>query len=158
MGEVQSVDAAIPAPIWNVGVEENTFLHLHAASGAVCSFHSSWTAWRGYQFSVEAYGDAGMAMMSYAPMFSQVIRVGLRPFTHARERNFYLRDIVREKVRGWQATTVDTFQQEFRDFRRLAAGETGGLDIATGHDGRRALEVANAAYASSAGAAAVERS
>ena len=150
MGDVGSVQAAIPAKIWDTGVEDNAFLHLHARSGVVCGFHSSWTAWRGYQFAVEAYGDAGMAMMSYSPMFSQVIRVKLQPFARTRERNFYLRDIVREKARGWQTTAIATFLEEFRDFRRLVAGGAGSLDIATGFDGRRVLEIAEAAYASNA--------
>jgi predicted dehydrogenase len=91
-----------------------------------------------------------MAMMSYSPMFSQVIRVKLQPFARTRERNFYLRDIVREKARGWQTTAIATFLEEFRDFRRLVAGEAGTVDIATGLDGRRVLEIAEAAYASNA--------
>ena len=114
MGEVESVAAEIPAPIWNVGVEDNAFLHLHGGNGTVCSFHSSWTAWRGYEFCIEAYGDTGMAMMSYAPMFSQVIRVSLQPFTRTRERNFYMRDILREKVFGWETTAVAAFVDELR--------------------------------------------
>ena len=57
---------------------------------------------------------------------------------------------MREKARGWQTTAVTTFMEEFRDFRRLVAGETSSLDIATGFDGRRVLEIAAAAYASNA--------
>jgi predicted dehydrogenase len=150
MGHVESVDAAIPTTIWNVGVEDNAFLHLRG-NGVMCDMHSSWTAWRGYGLSIEAYGDAGMAMMSYAPMFSQVIRVKRTPFSRTAERNFYLRDIVREKTRGWQVTAIDAFVEEFRDFAEMAAGKPGPFTIATAADGRRALQIAEAAYASARG-------
>jgi len=152
MGEVHSVSAVLPQNIWKLDVEENAFVHLTGAAGVTASLHASWTAWKGYKFSIEAYGEDGMAMMSYAPMFSQVIRVTRGPtfktFKRARERNFYVADIFREKLFGWQATTIDAFAEEFDEFAaRLTAPLTGG-SAATGFDGKRAIEIANAAYRS----------
>ena len=151
MGDVAEVSASLPAPAWNVGVEENAFLHLAGASGVVGSLHSSWTAWQGYKFRVEVFGTDGMAAMSYAPMYSQVVRVRRTPsFSKATERNFYATDIIREKALGWQRTVIDTFIEEFADFRALVADPAAKTRIATGYDGASAVAIANAAYESAA--------
>jgi predicted dehydrogenase len=156
MGDIVEVRAALPAPIWDVGVEENAFVQLTGRNGVVGSLHSSWTAWQGYKFRIEAYGSSGMAMMSYAPMFSSVVRVQRSPaFSARRERNFYVADIFREKALGWQRTTIDTFIEEFGDFRALLADPAAAGRIATGTDGASAIAISHAAYESAATGSAV---
>lgn len=151
MGEIASVSATLPAPVWNVGVEENAFMQLVGRNGVIGSMHSSWTAWQGYKFRIEAHGTDGMAMMSYAPMFSSVVRVVRGPpLTKATERNFYTRDIVREKVKGWQRTVVETFIEEFTDFKAGLENPSHRTRIATAHDGASAIAIAHAAYESAA--------
>lgn len=151
MGEVVEVSACLPAPAWKLGVEEDAFLHCAGPGGVVGSLHSSWTAWQGYKFRVEVFGTDGMAAMSYAPMYSQVVRVQRTPsFTKSTERNFYATDIVLEKVLGWQRTVIDTFIEEFADFRALVADPAAKTRIATGPDGASAIAIANAAYESAA--------
>lgn len=149
MGDVVEVTALLPQPVWKLGVEENAFVQLAGRDGVLGSLHSSWTAWQGYKFRIEVVGTDGMAQMSYAPMYSQVVRVRREPsFKKSSERNFYLSDIVREKIFSWQATVVETFVEEFADFRDLVDNRPGPKTIATGHDGERAVAIANAAYES----------
>lgn len=151
MGDVATVSAILPAPIWNLGVEENAFMQMFGRNGVIGSMHASWTAWQGYKFRIEAYGTDGMAMMSYAPMYSAVVRV-VRGASLAKttERNFYVRDIFREKALGWQRTTIDTFIEEFTDFRALLENPSAHARIATAYDGVNAIAIAHAAYASAA--------
>ena len=151
MGEVTSVSATLPAPVWNLGVEENAFVHLAGRNGVAGSLHSSWTAWQGYKFRIEAHGTDGMAMMSYAPMFSSVVKVKRGPtLAKTTERNFYARDIFREKAKGWQCTVVDTFVEEFTDFKSALENPATRTRIATVHDGASAIAIAHAAYESAA--------
>ena len=66
----------------------------------------------------------------------------------ARKKRFqlYPRVNLMEKIKDWKWTVVQTFLDEFRDFRRLIEGERGS--IAEGFDGFRALEMAQAVYRS----------
>lgn len=149
MGDIESVSATLPAPIWNLGVEENAFMQMIGRNGVIGSIHASWTAWQGYKFRIEAFGTDGMAMMSYAPMYSSVVRVVRGPsIKKTTERNFYLRDIFREKAMGWQRTVIDTFIEEFSDFKAVLENPAARTRIATGYDGANAIAIAHAAYAS----------
>lgn len=151
MGDVHEVSATLSKPVWDVGVEENAFVQMAGANGVQGSLHASWTAWQGYKFRIEACGSDGMAQMSYAPMFSQVVRVSRRPtFTSQRDRRFHVGDIFREKIKGWQVTVIDTFLEEFDDFRALVDKATGPVQIASGLDGAKAQAIAHAAYESAA--------
>lgn len=152
MGDVHEVSATLPKPVWDVGVEENAFVQMAGAGGVLGSLHASWTAWQGYKFRLEACGSDGMAEMSYAPMYSQVVRVTRKPsFGTQRDRRFHLGDIFREKFKGWQVTVIDTFMEEFDDFRALVDKAPRPLTIATGLDGAKAQAIAHAAYESAAG-------
>lgn len=153
MGDVHEVSATLPKPVWDVGVEENAFVQMAGANGVLGSLHASWTAWQGYKFRLEACGSDGMAQMSYAPMFSQVVRVSRKPgFTSQRDRRFHVGDIFREKIKGWQVTVIDTFLEEFEDFRAVVDKAARPTSIATGLDGAKAQAIAHAAYESAAGA------
>lgn len=150
-GDILEISANIPPPIWKVGVEEDVFVSLAFRDGVVGSLHSSWTAWQGYKFQVAAYGTNGMAMMSYAPMFSTVVTVDRgQPFRRSGRRRFYVRDIFKEKAFGWQRTVIDTFIQEISEFKALVEDTGAETRIATGMDGFKAVAIANAAYQSAA--------
>ena len=151
MGDIATVNATLATPIWKLGVEENAFLQLAGGKGVIGSMHASWTAWQGYKFRIEAFGSEGMAMMSYAPMYSSVVRVVRGPrLTKTTERNFYVRDIFREKALGWQRTVIDTFVEEFSEFKSLLENPAARTSIASAHDGASAIAIAHAAYASAA--------
>lgn len=149
MGDINSVDARVDNTLWNLEVEDNAFLRMTDINGAYCEFHSSWTEWKGYRFFIEAYGDKGMVQMYYAPMFARRIRMADDRLSSTTERWFFWKDIFKEKVRGWQSTVIETFLKEFDEFFNLVNGKVKSGIIATGEDGYRAVQLANAAYESS---------
>lgn len=150
MGEVESVCGVVKGDIWNLDrSEDNAFALLRGPDGLVGSLHASWSEWKGYHFYLEAYGDRGMARAYYAPMTSRVITLD-KPGGKARvRRRFYLSTAVREKLRGWQTTTANTFVEEFSDFIALTEDRQGSGAIASATDGYRAIEIANAIYLAS---------
>ncbi len=146
-GEFDHVAGLRADGVWKKNGEDNGFALLRAADGRWASLHASWTEWRGYRFSIEAFGDLGVARASYGPMFATATvadAVGARPRT---VRRFFPWVAVREKLRGWQSTVQRTFEQELLDFAARAAG--GGGRSAVGFDGFRAVEIAQAVYRSS---------
>jgi len=151
MGGVATVSGLAGSAVWRLdGVEDNGLALLRSPAGVLGSLQASWSEWRGYHFFVEAYGDRGMARAYYAPMTSVVITMDRPGGTPRVRRNFYPAAILREKLRGWQSTVVQTFVEEFQDFAALARGEAGSPVIARAEDGWRAVAIAEAVYASSA--------
>ncbi len=148
-GEVVEVQGRASEGVWRIrGCEDNGFALLRRADGKVASVQASWTEWRGYRFWIAAYGTHGTAWAFYAPMLGMIVRMD-RPGGRRRRRiHLYPRVNLMEKVRDWRWTVVRTFLEEFRDFRRLVAGERGS--IAEGFDGFRAVEIAQAVRRSSA--------
>jgi predicted dehydrogenase len=65
-----------------------------------------------------------------------------------KKTNYYLPLIIREKLRGWQSTAVQTLVEEIADFMRLAQDETPNGPVASAEDGYRAIEIADAVYQS----------
>ena len=121
---------------------------LHTANGKVAQLQASWTEWRGYRFFIEAYGDRGMARVSYAPMFSMAVYLDELGAMRRRQYSLYPGVFVREKLQGWTSTVRVAFTEELQDFMRLAAGRSTAT-IADGIAGLRAVEIAHAVYASS---------
>ena len=72
-----------------------------------------------------------------------------------KKNSYSISSIFREKIKGWQVTVIDTFVEEFHDFIALTKGDKGSGVIATGEDGYRATEIANAVYQSSKSGQAV---
>jgi predicted dehydrogenase len=148
LGEVEEVYGFSSSEIWKLnGSEDNGFALLRGPNDAVASLHSSWSEWRGYRFSIEVFGDRGMARASYGPMMATAVRLEGPGGPARRERRFFPWVAVREKLQGWQSTVRLTFEQELRDFLGLIEGRPGS--IADGVAGMRAVEIAHAVYASS---------
>jgi hypothetical protein len=51
--------------------------------------------------------------------------------------------MVREKLKSWTSTALQSFKDELGDFLKMANG-SGNVPLADGYDGLRALEVAAA--------------
>jgi predicted dehydrogenase len=148
LGEIEEVYGFASSRIWKLnGSEDNGFALLRGADERLATLHSSWSEWAGYRFSIEAYGDRGMARASYGPMFATVIQLDETGGRARRARKFYPWIAFREKVRGWQTTVRATFEQELGDFLGLLQNRPGS--IADGVAGLRAVEIAHAVYASS---------
>jgi len=145
-GEIAEVYGYCSQQIWKVdGSEDNALAVFKTVDGIPILYQATWTEWRGYQFFVEAYGDRGMIRGSYAPMQNLlVVQENSRGRFRRRVRR-YPRIMVREKLRGWQSTTLQTLQDELQDFVRMIRGEE-NLRLANAWDGERAVEVASALY------------
>ena len=127
--------------------EDNGFALFRTNSGAIVQLHASWTDWRGYRFWVEAVGTKGYVRASYPPMLAQwgtTPKPGLR----ARRRyNIFPYFQLQERRKSWRWTIVRSFVEELTD---LVVGIHGGQSVsATGDDGLRAMQLADAIYRSS---------
>lgn len=113
----------------------------------VAQVTSSWTEWKGYRWQVEAYGTRGYVHAAYSPMRAVIGTVG-EEGGRARKRalTFPLFQL-RERLRGHDWTTAGTFRREFADF--AAAIHRDLTPFASGLDGLRATEMAEAIYRSS---------
>jgi len=149
LGEVGQVYGVATSGVWGLPAEDNGIAILRSPSGVPATLHATWSEWKGYRFHIEVYGDAGMARAYYAPMFAMAVQFDRSSGRRRREYHCYPEILLREKFRGWQTTTSLAFQEEFRDFVRLAGGG-GGVTLADGWAGLRAVEIAHAVYESSA--------
>ena len=134
--------------VWKLGVEDEGIALLRTADGTTASIEASWHEWRGYRFHIEAYGDRGMARAYYAPMMATVVRLDKPGGNGKVERHFYPKAILREKVKGWQSTVVQTFLEELSDFVAAAYGKPHSGRLAVASDGLRAVQIARATYES----------
>ena len=122
MGDPTEVFGFATHKVWGLGVEDEGIALLRTADGVTASIEASWHEWRGYRFHIEAYGDRGMARAYYAPMMATVIRLDKPGGSKSVERHFYPKTVLREKVKGWQSTVIQTFVEELADFVAAAKG------------------------------------
>ncbi|MEO8454769.1 MAG: Gfo/Idh/MocA family oxidoreductase [Sphingomicrobium sp.] len=148
MGDPTEVFGFATHKVWNLGVEDEGIALLRTAEGVSASIEASWHEWRGYRFHMEAYGDRGMVSAYYAPMTATVIRLDKPGGKKSVERHFYPKAIIREKLKGWQSTVIQTFVEELADFVAAAKGVTHSGRLAVASDGLRAVQIAHATYES----------
>ena len=150
MGPVEDVYGLTQDKTWQLDrAEDNALALLRGKTGVIGSVGASWTEWKGYQFYVEAYGTLGMARAYYAPMYFMEVTMDRPGGARRKRRNFYLPQIFAEKFKGWQTTAVQTLVEEMEDFVSLTQGRSANCVIATGQDGYRAIEIAQAVYSAS---------
>ena len=149
LGEVSEVYGAVGNSIWQgEGSEDRALAILKSDSGVPAIFEATWNEWKGYRIHLEAYGSKGMIRAAYAPMFNMLITQDRPGGERKRRYKLYPSIIVRERLKGWQSTTLLTFEDELRDFVRMARGQDCAL--ADGWSGVRAIEIAAAVNKSSA--------
>jgi predicted dehydrogenase len=148
MGDPAEVFGFATHKVWGLGVEDEGIALLRTADGVTASIEASWHEWRGYRFHIEAYGDRGMARAYYAPMMASVIRLDKPGGSKSIERHFYPKTILREKLKGWQSTVIQTFVEELADFVAAAKGAPHSGRLAVAGDGLRAVQIAHATYES----------
>lgn len=148
LGEITEVYGVTAEDTWKVpGSEDRALAMFKSASGICATYEATWNEWKGYRVSLEAYGRLGMVRGSYAPMFNQLITQDRPGGQRKRRFKLYPEIIVREKLRGWQSTTLITFHEELADFLRMMDGQS--VPLADGWDGLRAIEIAAAVHQSS---------
>jgi predicted dehydrogenase len=144
LGEVVEVRGATTAAVWNfAGCEDNGFALLTGKSGRVASLQASWTEWRGYKFLIELYGTHGCIRASCFPMITEVAWSNARGGPFKRKRHLFPRVFLREHLRSYKALVEDSFVAEMSAFHKTLTG--GASQIASGLDGMRAVEIAQAA-------------
>ncbi len=150
MGDFEEVLGYTSNGVWGIDrVEDNALALMRSPGGVIGSIQSSWSEWKGYRFHIEAYGDRGMASAYYAPMMAKVITLDKPGGVPVVRRHFFPGAIVREKLRGWQSTVIQTFIEELSDFVDRSEGRAGSGRLAVAEDGIRAVQVAQAVYSAS---------
>jgi predicted dehydrogenase len=148
-GDIVEVAAISTGNVWKVdGSEDNAMAVMRTSGGTPVIYQATWTEWKRYQIFIEAYGDRGMVRAAYAPMANLLITQDKPGGARSRTRKLYPEIILREKLKGWETTTRQTFVEELDDFLRMVDGEA--VRLADGRAGVLAVEVADAVYRSSA--------
>ena len=150
MGDFREIYGQTRNNVWELGdAEDNAFGLFRNDDQVVCSLHATWTEWKGYRFHVEAYGEKGMARAYYAPMQFMKILMDKPGGVPRKQTNYFPEAIIREKLQGWQTTTIQALMEEMDEFAALASGKTTSPGrLSTGVDGVRSMEVVKATYAS----------
>ncbi|MGH8550112.1 MAG: Gfo/Idh/MocA family protein [Methylococcales bacterium] len=147
-GNVVEVSAVATDQIWRIeGSEDNAIAVMRTSRDIPVIYQATWTEWKGYRIFLEAYGDKGMVRAYYAPMFNLLITQDKPGGKRKRKFKIYPEIMIREKLRGWESTTLKTFEQELADFLGMVKGEA--VTLADGAAGLLAVEVAQAVYCSS---------
>jgi predicted dehydrogenase len=145
--EPHDVFARVTNGVWNVpGSEDNALVLARTSTGVPISYQATWSEWKGYRLRLEVYGHRGMALAFYPPLLNLV---WTRSESGARQRRWKLYPSLnlREKFRGWQLTADDAFAAELDEVLRRLRNEPAAC--ATGLDGLRAVQFADAAIRSS---------
>jgi len=147
-GDITEVAAVSSGGIWKVeGSEDNAMAIMRTSRNIPVIYQATWTEWKGYRIFLEVYGDRGMVRAYYAPMFNLLITHDKPGGKRKRKFKFYPKILLREKFKGWETTTEQTFVEELADFLRMLNGES--VPLADGAAGIKAMQVANAVYQSS---------
>ncbi|MDI3335137.1 Gfo/Idh/MocA family oxidoreductase [Defluviimonas aestuarii] len=149
MGDITEVYGVAGEKVWHVpGSEDNAMAIFKSSSGLAAIYQATWNDWKGYQSAVEVYGTKGMVRGAYAPMENLLITMDKTggPARTIRKRYFDIK--IREKLKSWKTTAVQSFQEELADFIGLTEGRT-GLRIADADAALRAVEIAVAVPESS---------
>ena len=147
LGDVVEVFGIATSNIWKLnGSEDNGYAIMRSPEGKIATLHASWSEWKGYRFHIEAYGDKGMVRGSYGPMRNMLVYKKSPGGGFRRKLNFYPKNIILEKLLGWQWTAEKSFRRELEDFVRLTEGRS--EVIADGFAGLRVVEIASAIYRS----------
>ncbi len=136
LGALRLDYAATPTFYWNTEVDDNCFLALRAANGAMAWLHAGWTEWKNI-FSFEIAGRDGKLQVdglggSY----------GVETLTHYR----MLPELGPPETTAWQYPFPDrSWDLEFADFAEaIATGRRANGDI---EDALEAAVLIDAAYA-----------
>ncbi|NDQ56922.1 MAG: Gfo/Idh/MocA family oxidoreductase [Acidipila sp.] len=149
LGEVVEVKGFRTGHVWSFeGCEDNAFALLRNSRGNIAQLQASWSEWRGYRFRIEVYGTRGCVRASYPPMYADAVWSEKPGGPMRRERFFFPALQIKERLKSYRFTVVQSFIEEFAGFLRAAQGQA--TPAASGHDGLRAVEIAHAVYQSSA--------
>ena len=149
LGEITEVYGVATEKVWQVpGSEDNAMAIFKSPSGVSAIYQATWTDWTGYQSAVEVYGSHGMVRGAYAPMQTMLITMEKPGGKVTKVTNRFPGIQIREKLKSWKTTALNSFAAELAEFVALTEGRE-GLRIADGHAALRAVEIAAAVPESS---------
>jgi predicted dehydrogenase len=146
-GDVVEAYGVAGENVWHVeGSEDRALAVFKTAGGAPIQYGASWNEWKGYRAWIEAYGDRGMIRAQYGPMFNLLIEQEKPGAPRRRTYMPHLGVALRERLRGWETTTLLSFQAELAEFHNKLDGKRSlAADV---WDGVQAVEIADAVYQS----------
>lgn len=140
LGGVEAAEGLTSNRIWRYeGCEDNGFLLLRGPEGRTATLHASWTEWRGYRFQLELFGERGCIQVSCFPMLTTVTWTEARGGNTRKKTYTFPRTFLMEHLRSYRWVVVQSFVQELATWSRAIQGEES--DIATGEDGKLAVEL-----------------
>jgi predicted dehydrogenase len=142
LGEVEEIKGFSSNTVWGFeGCEDNGFVLMRSTADKIASLHASWTEWGRYKFVVEIYGTLGVVRSSCFPMVTTVVTSD-KPGGRIRKKFHFFPFInLMEKFRSYRWLVEQSLIKELKAFYRAIRGESS--IIATGEDGKRAVEIAN---------------
>jgi len=144
LGEVAEVKGFRSNAVWGFpGCEDNGFALLRSEAGKVATLHASWTEWAGYRFRIELYGSRGCLHVSCFPMLLRVVTASELGGPVRKRLHVFPRVQILEKWKSYRWVVERSFVEEHAAFVRAAGGAPSW--IATGEDGLRTVEIADAA-------------
>ena len=143
LGEVVEIKGFTSNSVWGFkGCEDNGFALLRNTAGKIATLQASWTEWQRYRFRIEIYGSRGCIRTWCFPMLTQVTWSKELGGKTGRQNYFFPMTHIWERLRSYRWVVVQSFVRELNAFSRSVVG--GCTKIATGEDGLRAVEIANA--------------
>lgn len=155
LGDVKEVKGYRTSHVWKFkGSEDNAWALLRNTDGKVATVQASWSEWRGYQFRIEIYGTLGCVKASYPPMLAQATWFDKPDGRKFRKFWTYPFFQVIERMKSYRYTVTQSFIAEFGAFMKAMRGEK--VSAATGYEGMRAVEIAQAVYQGSENGHAID--
>jgi predicted dehydrogenase len=143
LGEVAEVKGFTSNSVWGFkGCEDNGFALLRSTTGKIATVQASWTEWLRYRFRIEIYGTRGCIRAWCFPMLTQVTWCNELGGKTNRRIHFFPLTHIWEHLRSYRWVVIQSFVRELQAFSQAVSGEPARL--ATGHDGLRAVEIADA--------------
>ena len=143
LGEVVEIKGFTSNSVWGFkGCEDNGFALLRNTAGKIATLQASWTEWQRYRFRIEIYGSRGCIRTWCFPMLTQVTWSKELGGKTGRQNYFFPMTHIWERLRSYRWVVVQSFVRELNAFARSVGGAS--TEIATGEDGLRAVEIADA--------------
>jgi len=144
LGEVAEVKGFATGNVWRFpGCEDNGFALLRSEADRIATVQASWTEWRRYQFRIEIYGSLGCIRATCFPMMLEVVTSAEPGGRTQSKRDWFPTWALGEKLKSYRWVVVKSFVAEFEAFVAALGGAR--TPLASGLDGLRAVEIAQAA-------------
>ena len=143
LGEVEEARGYATGRVWRFpGCEDNGMGVLRSVDGRLAALHATWNEWRGYTMRIELYGERGCIRLWCFPMRTELVSAAERGGRTRSRTWWFPGTMIMEHLRSYRWVVRRSFEAELRAFAAAAGGNPGAL--ATGTDGVRSLEIADA--------------